>query len=76
MTQLSAALSSARTKSRNVSTLKAELRTATVERDDAIREAYATGETIAELRRATGLTRAMLYRIVGAPNEHPGPQTP
>lgn len=33
-------------------------------RDDEIRAAYAEGSTIAELSRATGLTRTMLYRIL------------
>lgn len=33
-------------------------------RDDEIRSAYAEGSTIADLSRATGLTRTMLYKIL------------
>ena len=44
--------------------LEDDLGDAVESRNQAIREAYAGGDTIADLSRATGLSRTMLYRIL------------
>lgn len=66
----SPAMKRAALRAHEIKQLKDDMGDAVASRNLAIREAYAGGDTIAELSRATGLTRAMLYRIVNANSEH------
>ena len=61
---MSTSISFVRAHARRVTALKLDMKAATTLRDESIRRAYVDGETIAELSRATGLTRTMLYKIV------------
>ena len=66
----SPALKRATLRSHEIKQLEDDLGAAVDSRNLAIREAYAGGDTIAELSRATGLSRTMLYKILekGTPN--------
>jgi len=58
-----AALTEVRAASSRVAALGVELEAATEARDDAIRDALATGATVAGIVEATGLSRARVYQI-------------